>query len=156
MLEDVIAAMENATLLRPAAPIARDGLVVIDDFEEAKRRAYGDGAWKDLRAAEVARILAVTHSAPNGGALRDAVRDLGAPLTELTVSRLPPTYAEIVNDVAADLQNIVLDRMVPDAGSGLFPRLWLVYVQGGWPCGMEGDRLVAYAPPINRDGIAVQ
>lgn len=148
MLDDVLSAIENATLLRPAAPIIGEGLVVIDDFAEAMRRAREDAAWDDLRAQEVARILAATNAAPNGPALREAVRDLGAPLNELVVTRLPAIYAEIVGDVAADLQNVVLDRMVPDAGSGLFARMWIVYVQGGWPCGIEGDQLVAFSPPI--------
>jgi hypothetical protein len=155
MLDDVLSAIENATLLRPPAPIDSDDLVVIDDFAEAQRRARAE-SWSLARTEEAERILAVTQRAPNGAALREAVRGLAEPLGELVAARIPPRFAEIAGDVAADLENVVLDRMVPNAGTGLFARMWLVYVQGGWPCGMEDERLVAFLPPLSRDSIEVQ
>ena len=49
-----------------------------------------------------------------------------------------------------------VDVPAPGGGSGLFARMWMIYVQGGWPCGLDGETLVAFSPPLDRDGIAVQ
>ena len=78
---------------------------------------------------------------------------MGEPFARGLAQQLPAPYQAVVDDIAADLQNIVLSRVVAGVGLNLFDRLWEVYRQGGWPCGWEGafpaGRLVAFQPPAN-------
>jgi hypothetical protein len=159
LIEDIQSAVRAGALMRPAALIIGEQLHVIDDFTQAQdyafRRYLTDAEdadnWTDLRKREVSRLLAATYSDPARADLRVAVRALDEPFARALAQQLPPAYQPVLDDVAADLQNIALSRAVPGAGTGLFGLMWDVYQRGGWPCGWEGaypdGRLVVFQPP---------
>jgi hypothetical protein len=161
IVDEMLAAVRGDVLLRPTAPLPDGGWLTIDDFrlaEEYVWRRYTDDtddgmSWSDVRGNEEAELLRPTYADP-ADRLRAAVRELAGQFWEDLMTRLPPPYRAIVDDVASDLCDIALCRALPEAGSGLFQRMWEVYRLGGWPCGWEGaypaGRLVVFQPPTNR------
>jgi hypothetical protein len=159
-IADISQALEGRALLRPASHPEGEGWHVISNFALAQEYAYhryisdAEDAdnWSDLRKREVSELLRPTYADPRGAEVRTAVRALPEPFTAKLAEGLPAPYQSAIDDVATDLENIALSRMVPDAGSGLFPKLWEAYRQGVWPCGWEGvypaGRLVVFQPPL--------
>jgi hypothetical protein len=154
--DDIAAAIRNGSLLSGATPIAGAHLHIATTFADAEQFAYhrltdDELTWADLRAHEVSLLLGSTYAMPDGNELRAHVRSLGQALADLVIPALPEAYARVADDVIGDLQNVVLARRVPGAGTGLFGRLWDVYRAGAWPCGWIGahpdGQLVVFRPP---------
>ena len=153
LVEEIVAFAESGPLLRRAAPIVGD-VHVVTDFDEAREYAYrrylteADDAlnWTDLREREAGEIHAVS------GELGPALNGLWERMLAAVSPRLPEAYADLLDDVLADLVNAASTRAVFGAGDRLFDRVWDAYKQGGWPCGWEGEypagRLVVHQPSL--------
>jgi len=148
-LSDILAFVESGPLLRPSAPIAGDGMHIVYDFDEARDCAYrryltdADDAlnWTDLREREAGQI--------DGGT---EVEALWETFVAAIPPRVPEPYADVVDDIVADLFHAASSRAAFGEGDRLFDRMWSAYRQGGWPCGWEGaypdGRLIVYQPPL--------
>lgn len=157
-VEEVVKFAEEGPLLRPGATVGGERVRVIHDFEEAKEFAYhryltdDEDAmnWTDLRERQAAKAVGAIYSDPAKQPLYDQAAALDDRLAA-AAQRLPPAYAEVCDDVVADLHNCVVSRMVFGAGDRLFDRVWDAYRRGGWPCGWVGafpdGELVVFVPP---------
>jgi hypothetical protein len=157
LVEEILTAIANGDILSPHAPIADPLALVIADLDEAKRYAWsrpiaGDdiSTWNDLREDEVAPFHALPYERPDLKPAYDSTDTLLEPLSKLLREKLPANYAELRDDVAADLQHCAMNRalhgLLPDS---FWERMWQIYRRGGWPCGWEGEypqgRLVVFA-----------
>lgn len=160
LVQEIIDFAEGVGVLQPVRPIEGERLHIIQDFGEAKEYAYHryitdqeDAAnWTDLREWQVGHVLGATYANTNLVPVRDSVRGLTDRLFRATNANLPAVYLEVVDDVAADLENCALGIAVYGPGESFFDLLWSVYRQGGWPCGWEGNypegRLVVFEPSL--------
>jgi hypothetical protein len=162
LVQEILDFAEQGPLLRPAAPIEDGRFRVIHDFAEAMDHAYrrpisdDEDApnWTDLREREASESLAATYRDASLSPVRAAVRQLLDRLTR-AMSRLPAPYAEIADDVAADLRNCAFSRAVFGADDRFFDLVSDAYARGGWPCGWDGaypeGTLVVFEPsPADR------
>jgi hypothetical protein len=157
-VDEIMRFAETGPLLQPAGSITGERFRVIDDFDEAKEIAYertisdDEDAmnWTDLRQSEAAEIRGATYSDPSLAPVRQAMGELLERLTEAVRPRVAPQYADIVDDIVADLRNVAFSRSVFGANERFFDLVWDAYRQGGWPCGWEGEFptgwLIVYEP----------
>jgi hypothetical protein len=160
LVEDVIAAVEQGRVFRPSHPVDAPGALVIDAIADAKEYAWsrpiaGDesSTWNDLREDEVAPFHAVPYDHPERRPAYEAVEARLEWFFDVLRAKLPAPYADLIDDVAADLRHCALNRalhgLVPDS---FWERVWQVYRQGAWPCGWDGEypagRMVIFQPPL--------
>jgi hypothetical protein len=159
LFDEVVRFAEEGSLLRPSGPLVGDRVLVIDDFAQAcdyaYRRYITDAAnawnWTDLRAHQVIEKPADLSDAELSAVQAEA-DTLEERLFALVSARLPPRYASLVDDIAADLENCAYIRAAFGAAVGdrLFDRMWDAYRHGGWPCGWVGaypeGKLVVFWP----------
>jgi hypothetical protein len=129
----------------------------IHDVNEAKmlawERTYGtEGcSWTDIREREMSVVKGSSYSTENFSPIRAALSDLGRSLNTLIRPRLGPEHRELLDDIAADLNNCAFSRAVLGDQNAFFENLFSIYKAGGWPCGWYGEypqgRAMVYTPP---------
>jgi hypothetical protein len=163
LVEEILAAIERGEILSAPAPVSEPAALVVRDLDEAKRYAWsrpiaGDesSTWNDLREDEVAPFHAMPYDHPEAKPAYDATDGLLPHLVTLLRAKLPASYSDLLDDVAADLQHCAMNRalqgLVPDS---FWERVWRLYAVGVWPCGWEGEypagRVVIFQPRSGGD-----
>ncbi|MEP6859861.1 MAG: hypothetical protein ABJE66_04525 [Deltaproteobacteria bacterium] len=161
LVEEILATIERGEILSPRASSFEPDALVVHDLPEAKRYAWSrpiagaeSSTWTDLREDEVAPFHAAPYDHPELKPAYDATDGLLPNLLGLLRGKLPSSYSELLDDIAADLQHCAMNRglygLVPNS---FWERIWRVYAAGAWPCGWAGEypegRIVIYQPPPN-------
>jgi hypothetical protein len=154
---EIFDVIEAGGILRPSQPLSIPGARVLTDLKAAGDFAWrqfeeGTTNWTDLRTRESAALKKLLRARADLAPLVQRRYELVFEwIFDQLQPRLDPALAELLEDVAGDLDNCVCARLLNGAGeSGFFEQLWNVYRQGGWPCGWEGaypgGNLVLYQP----------
>jgi len=143
LVQEVLDFVESGRVLRDPTPIADQTIRVVRDFDEATRHAWsqdtnGDVTWVDLREREKGQVLAARYRLHGFDAVDEAVGKLLDPFAAGIRRSLKGEYADLVDDVVADLHSCALSRAVSGTGNRFFERLFAAYRAGGWPCGWSG------------------
>jgi hypothetical protein len=139
---EVVAFAEEGALLQPVAPERRVGIAV-SDLDEAKRLAwdpvFGDDelTWTDMREHALGPVGAEKHNLSWHNLKGAEFQRMYEAFHGVVVRRVPPRFADLYNDIAADLYNIAWSRAVLKQ-HWFFEAQFNVYKSGGWPCGWAG------------------
>lgn len=159
LVQEVIDLAESGKILGEQTPVSDEAVQVITDLEEATRHAWeeeigGEMTWADLREREKGNVYAARYRLEGFDSVDDKLSKLLDSFSTTIGGNLPKEYADLIDDVVADLHACAFSRAVSGANSPFFERLFAVYRAGGWPCGWSGrypeGKLVAYQPSLVR------
>jgi hypothetical protein len=106
---------------------------LITDFSVAQSRAFDQSDdfpnWCDLRE----------HVSAESGAWRMQPEGLLRAVGELVSAYTPVRYAELEDEILADLSHHVSYELNREREERLYPMLFAAYAAGGWPCGWSGE-----------------
>ncbi len=155
LVEEVVEFVRAGSLLVRDGQLP-EGVQPINDFNEAQRLAWegtfgpDELTWTDIREDQMRRPNALTYGLDWYKQREHTFLTLIDRFTVQGKHCLPASYNELVDDVVADLYNVVKARALMGRQHWFSELVLEIYRAGAWPCGWRDypkGELVAFVPP---------
>lgn len=119
---------------------------IVTEFQTAKELAwykvYGQDelTWSDLRSEKMSEIWGVIYDNEEKYTNIDInISSLMDKLSRTVQLKLDKKYKELLDDIVSDLKGCLYSRAVLGKEGAFFESIFSIYLNGGWPCGWEGE-----------------
>lgn len=145
LVAEVLDFVRSGNLLKKSGR-ASSGGEIVNDLKAAKRYAwdevYGDEefTWADFRSEKMSEIWSIIYN--DGSKYSEVDSKLSGILNELDREiriQLDQRHKELLDDIVSDLKGCLYSRAVLGKNNSFFEHLFMIYQNGGWPCGWKGD-----------------
>ena len=149
---EVLAFVTSGSLLKKVGQISTE-YIVVSDIKAAENFAWNTfyGAeeltWSDFRSARVSEIWEIIFSDYEKYAQVEAqLESIQDELSYLITNQLDEIHKELLDDIVSDLKGCLYSRAILGLDGCFFESIFNVYLNGGWPCGYEGEdiKLLTY------------
>lgn len=149
---------ENASLVTEILDLVDSGMLLkssdqgteldgtIHDLEVAKKFAweevYGDDEfiWADLRSEKMSEVWEIIYEDDGKYSEIDSkLSKILNVLSRLIQKQLDQSHKELLDDIVSDLKGCLFSRAVQGKNNEFFENILSIYLEGGWPCGWNGD-----------------
>lgn len=153
IVAEVFKLVTSGRLLKPIEAFTGN-YPVITDYNKAEELAYytevGEPGylWTDIFSLEISNITCEKY--PEGV---EEPKDLTGEMYSELEKNLDKKYLEnSIDDIYSNLCEILEFRMKQGKNHAFLASLFVIYKQGCWPCGWEGNysdgKIIVYQPPI--------
>lgn len=156
LVEEVIEFVESGEFFCKPYKGSLENIIVENDFEKAKEFAWTQNlpncplAWADIREQEMSEVMGVRYSLSDFDEADAALGELVDQFGDVLSKRIKGDYEELLDEIMGDMYNAAYCRAVKGVSDNLLEQLFMIYKNGGWPCGWEGDypdgKLIVYIP----------
>lgn len=156
LVEEVIEFVESGEFFRKPYKGSLENIIVENSFEKAKEFAWSQDlpncplTWPDIREQEMSEVMSVRYSLSNFDEEDAALGELVDQFGDVLSKRLKGDYEELLDEIMGDMYNAAYCRAVNGVSDNLLEKIFMIYKNGGWPCGWEGDypdgKLIVYIP----------
>ncbi|MCZ8533340.1 cytoplasmic protein [Psychrobacillus psychrodurans] len=132
-----------------------NNLEVINDFNEAQNLTWSqdssevDTVWEYVKLQEAESIIEKVYDL-DLVTQQDSLYDFFSDHDNYSNDFLPFEYIDINEEVEGDLTMCALNRLVNGKTDNFYEKIFEVYKQGGWPCGLKGTypigEIIVYVP----------
>ncbi|MGR5116575.1 hypothetical protein [Photobacterium damselae] len=144
LITEVLDFLSSGKLLKPSDYTEKQDSIIYD-LEIAKKFAweefYGEDelTWADLRAEKMSEIWDIIYENDEYSEIERKLTACLNDISDIIQHQLEQQYLELLDDIVSDMQACLLSRAVQGQGNKFFENIFLIYLNGGWPCGWKGS-----------------